>query len=1242
MVNTSLPLLSTVAFVNKTIDKKELKKMIAWAFSAYGAGKTSYIADKLKELGFHYATKAGISISIEDLRVPPTKKELLFRTNQDIELTEQKCVQGNLTIMERFQKVIDIWNNATESLKDEVIKYFKETDPLNPIYIMASSGSRGGISQVKQLVGMRGLMSDPDGQLINLPIRSNFKEGLTVTEYVISCYGARKGLVDTALRTADSGYLTRRLVDVAQDMLIREVDCGTTKGITLRSVSYKNKIFVSLKNRLLGRILFETFYTPDEGVIFAHNNQALDSEIAKKIFNMGIHSVFVRSPLTCESSKSICQLCYGWSLAHGSLVDLGEAVGIIAAQSIGEPGTQLTMRTFHTGGVFSGELSVLIRAPFNGVLRLPTSVRSKRIRMRHGEEALLLEESVKIELHTFGVEKRKMELKRGTILFINDNSQFTEKQVISEISPVGSFSTEKVQVDLPSMVSGEVNFSTLFTEEKLDKQGNTNLLAPEVGLLWVLEGDVYDVPANANIVVTQDAFVKKNETLATVEIVSEYEGVVQTTPSFSNKEVQIIKASTCIENAFVKFNIISIPIEASYSLEFENGDEFLMHCSPGNKLRNLQTIAELMDHSYCTRTGGILKYSNAHSCRITVDKQDYEVIDDLTLYWIPEETHHINKDISLLMVCEGQMINEGCELVKDLYSVSSGYLSVIVEGGIAKEILIKPGYLKKIESENLFLFEAKIFEAGENIYKEFKAQHISFVELVQSNTELFFLIRPVYRYFVKHNNFCLEQMVIKSVGAALQINVLQKILFKDGEKIKSSKSITLLKTCLVLNITSDLPYLSADVEFFPTAHKEQYQIRFLMREKICIKKDIFRNENKSIVISELLVNNGEIVAPGSKIAHTRFLCATEGQVKRICSNKKGVLSILILTEKNKKNISICDKTPQISKGEFVYHGDQLAEGIIAPISGKIFDINSREMVLWFGRPYLLSSNAILQVNDLDLIHVGDILSVLVFEKPKTGDIIQGLPKIEEILEARKPKESCVLIRNPGKVKLFYNSDDTNLAQIIGEEGVSCEYIIDSSQKFVVSNGDFLFLADPLTDGAQNPHEMLNVYFNFYKKMLPLYEASKISLQKIQVHLIQEVQRVYQSQSIDIADKHIEVIVKQMTSKVRIESGGDTTLLPGELIDLQQVTHINTAMLATKGSPATYSPMLLGITKSSLNTDSFISAASFQETTRILTEAAIEGKADWLRGLKENVIIGRLIPAGTGFNSHMNFSNTKTL
>jgi DNA-directed RNA polymerase subunit beta' len=1225
-------------FTNKVIDKKELKKLMAWAFSNYGTGRASYMADRLKEVGFHYATKAGISLSVEDLRVPPTKRELLYKTNEEINYTEQRYDRGEITAVERFQKVIDTWNNASEALKEEVIKYFKETDPLNPVYIMAFSGARGNISQVKQLVGMRGLMSDPHGQIIDLPIKSNFREGLTVTEYVISCYGARKGLVDTALRTADSGYLTRRLVDVAQDIIIREIDCGTTRGIILRDMTDKNKILIPLENRLLGRVLFETLYTPDNAEILAHINQDLDSVLSQEIVKASIKSVSVRSPLTCESSRSVCQFCYGWSLAHGSLVDLGEAVGIIAAQSIGEPGTQLTMRTFHTGGVFTGELAEQIRAPFDGVVRLPKFLKAKPTRTRHGEEALVLEESVKIDFYNYETKKFKIEFKQGTILFLSDNEELKKTQVIGEISARGNLITEKVTKDLATTISGQVYFSDFSIEEKIDRQGNITLTSSQGGLIWILAGDVYNIPPNSNLIVTQNQFVQKGDVLATTEIISDYGGTVRLNAN-SADEIQIITASTSVVDAFINLSKNNNTNEIPYVLEFENGKKFLMHCSPGNKVTNSQILAELIDTSYYTSTGGFIKYSNKENSKITKHKRGYEVIEDLTLYWIPEETHEINKDVSLLLVNNNQMIEKGQELIKDIYSLNSGFLSIIEENGIIKEIIIKPGFLQPI-TESIPIFEPKIFEPGEKIFNNFNSKTTCFVEIVVNEEGKFLLIRPIIKYLIKENHPYLKQTLTNDTRTVLQIDLVQRLLVKDGEKIKSCSPVNLLKTYLVLTILSELPHLSADVEFLSINSEDRCQLKLIVLETLSIRKDAFGEANKEFTFSEFTVKNGDKITSGTLVAQTKLLSRSEGQIKSIYTNKKATKNILLLTDGNKKVISIKNKTPQISKGDLIRYGDQIAEGITASDSGQIMELNSNEIIIRSGRPYLVSSGAILQVSHLDLIQMGDILAILVFERSKTGDIVQGLPRIEEILEARKPKEPCRLAQRPGRLKLYLNGDDSSIVKITENNGYISEYNLQSSQKFVVSNGDCLSLADPLTDGPPNPHEILSIFFNFYKNILTLYEAAKLSLQKVQIYLVSEVQNVYQSQNVDIADKHIEVIIRQMTSKVRVEDGGDTTLLPGELVELQQIENINEAMLLTKGLPATYAPILLGITKSSLNTESFISAASFQETTRVLTEAAIEGKADWLRGLKENVIIGRLIPAGTGFNSYS--ENVKTL
>jgi DNA-directed RNA polymerase subunit beta' len=257
----------------------------------------------------------------------------------------------------------------------------------------------------------------------------------------------------------------------------------------------------------------------------------------------------------------------------------------------------------------------------------------------------------------------------------------------------------------------------------------------------------------------------------------------------------------------------------------------------------------------------------------------------------------------------------------------------------------------------------------------------------------------------------------------------------------------------------------------------------------------------------------------------------------------------------------------------------------------------------------------------------------VFERAKTGDIIQGLPRIEELLEARKPKEACVLARRPGEAQVIYEEGETVDVKVIEADGTVTDYPVGPGQNAIVSDGQKVLVGQPVTDGPANPHEILEIFFNYSLEEKGVYEAALVGLQEAQRFLVNEVQSVYQSQGIDISDKHIEVIVRQMTSKVRVDDGGDTTMLPGELVELRQIETVNEAMAITGGAPAQYTPVLLGITKASLNTDSFISAASFQETTRVLTEAAIEGKSDWLRGLKENVIIGRLIPAGTGYNAY---------
>jgi DNA-directed RNA polymerase subunit beta' len=377
---------NNLIFFNRCFDKNRIKALITWLLMNSGENYTIEVVEKLKDLGFQFATQAGISLSLDDLKIPPSKSWLVSQAELEIESSQKEYQRGHLTAVERFQQLIDAWHRTSENLKQNVVENFRSTDILNPVFMMAFSGARGNISQVRQLAGMRGLMADPQGQIIDFPIRSNFREGLTLTEYVISCYGARKGLVDTALRTADSGYLTRRLVDVSQHVVVWMVTCNTRRGIFLTDIKEGTRTILQLKDRLVGRVLAEDILANSE--IIGYRNQQISSSLASKIEKLK-KSVLVRSPLTCEAKNSVCQLCYGWSLSQGNLVPLGEAVGIIAAQSIGEPGTQLTMRTFHTGGVFSGDVMDEIRAPYHGIITFSQALQGQLIRTTHGRIAFL-------------------------------------------------------------------------------------------------------------------------------------------------------------------------------------------------------------------------------------------------------------------------------------------------------------------------------------------------------------------------------------------------------------------------------------------------------------------------------------------------------------------------------------------------------------------------------------------------------------------------------------------------------------------------------------------------------------------------------------------------------------------------------------------------------------------------------------------------------------------------------------
>ena len=468
-------------FLNQSFDKKRLKTIISWVLKKFGEKEALRVVEEFKIAGFRNATQAGISIGLHDLTTPPSKSLLVSQAQLVMTSTQQEFEGAQITATERSQRIIDTWHRASEGLKKQVVDHFSTYDQLNPVYVMALSGARGNFSQVRQLVGMRGLMADPQGQIISFPIRSNLREGLTLTEYFISCSGARKGLVDTALRTADTGYLTRRLVDVSHHIVVKRVTCDTHRGILVKSLRSENKILLSLKDRLIGRVLAQEI-VDIKNYVLGKRDEEISPNLAFKI-SLLKKEVLIRSPLTCQLTHEVCQLCYGWSLSQCSLVSLGEAVGVIAAQSIGEPGTQLTMRTFHTGGVFSGDLLQEIRAVHSGKVSFAQASQGLLIRTTHGRIAFLskvageliikstnaftvsstqtskLPDSSRNRPNDLSTEKEThFPFQALTMLFVRQGEEVVKNQLLAEFSILGQEGNQpiKSQQTLFAELSGRI------------------------------------------------------------------------------------------------------------------------------------------------------------------------------------------------------------------------------------------------------------------------------------------------------------------------------------------------------------------------------------------------------------------------------------------------------------------------------------------------------------------------------------------------------------------------------------------------------------------------------------------------------------------------------------------------------------------------------------------------------------------------------------------------------------------
>jgi DNA-directed RNA polymerase subunit beta' len=1417
--------MKTYIYQNTLISKKQLKQLLAWSFTKYDSMQACSLADELKYLGFKYASKAGISISIEDLKVPFNKNLLLQIANQEIKSAEKIYSKGKLTDVERFQKIIDTWNLTSESLKDEVVSYFKNYDPLNSVYIMAFSGARGNLSQVRQLVGMRGLMSDPSGEILKLPIKKNFREGLTITDYLMSGYGARKGIIDTALKTANSGYLTRRLIDVAQDIIIREKDCLTTHSCLIEN---KPQAKTVVYEKLLGRLLNKPIYDSKTNELIAEINTQLTPDLIKTLKQKNIRSFYIRSPLTCNLYRSICQKCYGWDLSNENLIDVGEAIGIIAGQSIGEPGTQLTMRTFHTGGIFTSEIKGKIRSPISGIVKFSNRLKRLPVRTTRGEDVLLTKNAGSLliipEIKT--QESVKLELFRNTIIFSKNNQYVQKNAILAELVDDEKQTRTEVRPVL-STTSGEV-----FIPRLTNRLNSIN----QTKLLWILSGQVYKAPIHSFLNYFNDYKINKNSYVFRTKIINDFPGVskrVNTTQNLFQRILQIV-SNTCwyLPNSQIKKLSTNLG-ENFYILSTKNLNYFINLTVKNSKiilppLRD-NCFGTLITNNFQTLVGGYVYYDFRLSNNLIINNasisyfmpheprwahketngQLSEIKNSLgsdfltkrflhrSLIWLPEETYKLNCDRNLVLVEHGNFISKNFELIPGVFSKTAGIVLISDKNNITQEICVKSGSVYKGEQFNQL--KNKVFYPGEIIFDSIKITQPSLCECLVGKFDDQLLIRPLEIYevpYVKSEKGIFEKNLEPDFPFNLSSNFYYT--YRSGHAIKESKTIELVINSLNLKVDS-FSQSQSEIELLPNPEKNS--VDFLINEKINLKhyipphlrytniescllvqskqfidsyttlgyfeallpysREIVQFKSKSDKHKEIcLISNEDCLTVGKNniqnktiddllinnvnVNHTGKVLMDNGSVVTIqkgrpyffpnCKNEDSIINTDLkytplcaksalfdskLKTKREIYLNYYDRTKSLIGRRvsyknkfnnnrciykfskmFIKKNGKLYSSLLAGVVNRfiITKKNStsrlfpsypgsikKEKKGWNYRKYpkmtglktlLFMKSSDLQTNPLkqdnttssslvlatllrselytftrgihsltedyfeqevnsvfckngEFVENGQTIGLLNFEKEITGDIVQGLPRIEQLLEARKKKPLSKNIPVSQKKNLL------------------------TRRTSIDSYLEFRKLGTTIKENEKiNPHNLLTAYFNYYGlikyffceknyvhdsyRLLNNYEASYRSFKKVQSLILNSVQSVYKSQGVSISDKHLEVIIKQMTTKVVITHQGNTPLLPREVIDLYHIKYINEVAKTHDKQSALYVPLLLGITKAALNNPSFISAASFQETTRVLTKAAIEGKSDWLRGLKENIITGHLMPAGTGSPVYTNY------
>lgn len=1230
-------------FFNQIITKKDLEEILAWMFKNYGARKTCVLAELFKESGFQFATQGGISLNLEDLKVPTFKKQLVAATKNKLIESEIKYKRAELTTSEWFQKQVNEWNATSELLKDEIISFFEGTDPLNPLYMMAFSGARGNLSQVRQLIGMRGLMADQKGEMIGTAIQKNFREGLTVIDFLISSYGARKGLVDTAIRTADSGYMTRRLIDIAQDVIIRQFDCKTTSGVVILNSKTNKNSKISFSERIFGRILSKPLLNPLTNEILGHRGQEIDFELSKKISELPIETISLRSPLTCQSYRSVCQICFGWDISHHRLIEIGEAVGIIAAQSIGEPGTQLTMRTFHTGGVFSRELSHQIRSQYSGQVRFASNLKTQFIRSNEGDYGQVLRNGSFFEIITYSNQIVRVWVDRDDLLMINDYDFIKKGQPIVKASSTLEESDTEIQKTLSTKFPGEI----FYQPRKKYNFFEYNII------LWVLAGTLYTLPFEAKKVL-RSIKLKNSQLLGKTKLVSRSNPFTEKINLLTKKKIGLISKFAELPNTRIEKLSYIHRSKSFYLLNILNSKSRLLvrHDLNSTNYGKLSGyIGRFLQTEYELPTNG--EFFSLTLQKTAINKSGFSSYIEISKgglgIWLPQETYSGLSAIFVNNIAEGTYIRKDQKFTKKIISPINGIIKRRGQVKKIQQVVVNSGVTFKFSKSEIVLknflerLDGKFFFPGEILLNKFFIKKIIYSQVLVLKKKVCLILTPVCLYSIKQSSFYESiGQIFPSSSDDIVISTKRFLTVKQGEWLSKRRSRNLIEKALIVTSTfSNVNNLNQVVVNFYSKSYKNWIVEFGRSQEIKLAEVLNRRLQSQKSKISVLARPNQILEPYTVFGEFQVSCENSSNIEIVkfkYSARYQLQELMIVNDSDLREIYRDETISQSYKSEFIFNGDAVAKNLFSTIGGRILENKGSKIKFRVGLPYLFTEGAKIYKNHEDFAPENTVLGFVTYKIFKSQDIIQGLPKIEEILEARSSLQRAFIAEKPGittKVLAHARSRNSQIEVLshikrfrtIREVPYSLTDI--DPELLETEPYRFINLSEKFHKGTVDPQQILDTYFEYFKQRDQHHKAVLRSLYKLAFIFIKSIQAVYENQGIGIMDRHLEIIVRQMIAKSKVEHPGATPLVSGEYLENYQLDLLNQMLDEKSKKLVYYRPTILGLTKAALTTESFISAASFQETVRILTQAAIDGKVDWLRGLKEKVIVGGLIPSGTG-------------